>query len=120
VTARRSRATASLRKAEKELANLSAAVASGEAPDTLLAAIRERERQVRDAQAELGALNAGPQLRKAKPRSAPPRSGSLRTGAACSASRWRRADSCCGNSSTESGSCSTRWPKERPAGMTWA
>ncbi|MCZ6918505.1 MAG: recombinase family protein, partial [Gemmatimonadetes bacterium] len=66
VTARRARATAKQRKAEKELANLSGAVAAGEPPETLLTAIRDRERQCRDAQAELAALEAGPQLRKAE------------------------------------------------------
>ena len=58
VTTRRTRATAAFRKAEKELLNLSAAVASGEPLETLLAAIRDRERQRRDAQAELTALDA--------------------------------------------------------------
>ena len=48
----------SFRKAEKALLNLSAAVASGEPLETLLAAIRDRERQRRDAQAELTALDA--------------------------------------------------------------
>ena len=48
----------SFRKAEKALLNLSAAVASGEPLETLLAAIHDRERQRRDAQAELTALDA--------------------------------------------------------------
>lgn len=66
VAARRARVTAALRKAERELANLSAAVAAGDAPETLMTAIRERERQRRDREAELRALEAGPQLRKAE------------------------------------------------------
>jgi DNA invertase Pin-like site-specific DNA recombinase len=64
VAARRARLAASVRKVDGELANLSAAVASGAPPETLLAALRERERQRRAAQAELAALDEGPQLRK--------------------------------------------------------
>jgi hypothetical protein len=45
---------------------VSAAVAAGDAPETLLTAIRDRERQRHAAQGELDALEAGPRLRKAE------------------------------------------------------
>jgi len=64
VAARWARLTSALRKAERELANLSAAVASGDASETLLAAIRERGGRRKEAQAELAVLDEGPQLRK--------------------------------------------------------
>ena len=41
-------------------------MATGDAPETLLTAIRERERQRQAAQAELDALAEGPRLRKAE------------------------------------------------------
>lgn len=63
--ARRVRLTDGLRKVEKELANLQAAVADGNPPETLLAGIRDRERRQKSLQSELKALEAGPTLRAA-------------------------------------------------------
>ncbi len=60
VSATRTRLTAVLKKAEKELANLTAAVAAGDAPAALMAGIREREQTVKTAQAELKALDRAP------------------------------------------------------------
>ena len=60
--AKRKRLTTVLSKTETELANLAAAVAAGSA-ETLVAGIRERERQAKQLRAELAALDAGPELR---------------------------------------------------------
>ena len=66
VAARRARLTASLQQSEKELANLSRAVAAGEPPETLLRAMRERERECEASRAKLEGLAEGPRLRKAE------------------------------------------------------
>ena len=108
-----------MRKADKELTNLTVAVASGDAPQTLTAAIRERERQKRDAETEFRALAAGPQLRKGE---ADVRREALRllaTGAACLGETSGRPDSCSESFLTVSGSSSIRWAAGRRSGMTW-
>ena len=56
----RTRLSAALRETEAELGRLAAAIASGDAPDTLLAGIREREARRRHLVAELHAMEAGP------------------------------------------------------------
>jgi hypothetical protein len=54
------------RRAERD--RLQAAVAGGDAPETLLEAIKERERQQRQVLGELEALDAGPAMRAELPR----------------------------------------------------
>jgi hypothetical protein len=59
VEARRAQLTTSLRKTEKELTNLARAVTAAEdAPETLVAAVRERERTKKQIVADLAALDA--------------------------------------------------------------
>ncbi len=65
--ARRARLTDGLRKVERELANLQAAVAAGEPMETLLAGIREREGRQRDLRLQLELLDEGPTVRAAAP-----------------------------------------------------
>ena len=55
--AKRARLTATLRKAEREIENLTAAIAAGEAPDALVSALRAREREAKTAGAELRAMD---------------------------------------------------------------
>jgi len=61
--ARRKQLTSALAKTERELANLGAAVANGDPPESLLATMRDRERTARDLRAQLAALDDGPVLR---------------------------------------------------------
>jgi hypothetical protein len=55
---KRARLTASLRKGERGIANLTAAVAGGDAPESLIAALRVRERDVKALSTELRQLDA--------------------------------------------------------------
>ena len=68
VNARRARLTATLRTAEKELSHLQTAIAAGNAPETLVAGIRDRERKRQDLLAELKALEVGPMVLAAAPK----------------------------------------------------
>jgi hypothetical protein len=57
---KRARLTAALRKIAKELTHLQEVVADGQASETVLSGVRERERRQRELQAELSAMDAGP------------------------------------------------------------
>ena len=65
VAEKRARLTATAKKAEAESARLTDAIAAGDAPEPLLAALRARERERKHAAAELAVLAAGPSVRAA-------------------------------------------------------
>jgi len=64
---RRMTLTDALKKVARELKHLQDAVAAGEPPETLIAAIRERELRQKDIESQLRALNHAPALRAAAP-----------------------------------------------------
>ena len=66
-SARRAQLVDGLRKIEKELAHLQVAVAAGDAPETLVAGMREREQRQKGLRAELAALDAEPAVLAAAP-----------------------------------------------------
>jgi site-specific DNA recombinase len=65
VAARRARLTDVVKTAEREGARLAQAIATGDAPEALLALLRTRERERKVAEAELRSLAAGPSVRAA-------------------------------------------------------